>query len=107
MSGPQRHQTTVKLIGQGYHLKGRDADLKWGTQSTAPIPPADIGDYTYNTDDFLESVPGSQELSAYKIEAQSFPRVDSPMTEGGAYDVVSEIAAVSDEEGSLGGPSYI
>jgi hypothetical protein len=29
------------------------------------------------------------------------------MNENGGYDVVSENAAVSDEEGSLGGPSYI
>jgi hypothetical protein len=107
MSGPQRHQNKVTLIGQGYHLKGRDADLKWGTQSTAPIAPADISDYTYSSDEFLNAVPGSQELSAYKNEAATFPRVDSAMNENGGYDVVSEIAAVSDEEGSLGGPSYI
>jgi hypothetical protein len=40
-------------------------------------------------------------------EADSFPRVDSVMSENVGYEVVSEIAASSDEEGSLGGPSYV
>ena len=31
MSGPQRHEGPVRLIGQGYKMHDRDADLKWGT----------------------------------------------------------------------------
>jgi hypothetical protein len=55
----------------------------------------------------LNTIPGSQELSAYINEAQLFPKVDSAMNENGVYDEVTETAAVSDEEGSLGGPSYV
>jgi len=65
MAGPQKHENALTLVGQGYHLKGRDADLKWGTQSTSPIPPAKINDYSYSSDEFLNSIQGSQELSAY------------------------------------------
>jgi len=31
MSGPQHNQSPVRLIGQGYRLISREADLKWGT----------------------------------------------------------------------------
>jgi hypothetical protein len=55
----------------------------------------------------LNTIAGSQELQAYLNEAKSFPRVDTVMTEGGSYDIVRESAAVADEEGSLGGPTYI
>lgn len=37
MSGPQRHASQVRLVGQGYRLRGREADLKWGVQTTVPL----------------------------------------------------------------------
>jgi len=59
MAGPQRHASRVNLIGQGYRLHGRDADLKWGTQATDPISGSSVTDYTYAAEDFLGFVPGS------------------------------------------------
>lgn len=52
-------------------------------------------------------VPGSQELRAYQGEAASFSRVDSQMTEGAAYDVISKAPLLSSESTSLGGPAYV
>lgn len=68
MSGPQRHASQVRLVGQGYRLHGRDANLKWGVQTTVPITqavPDDIKDYSYTQEDFLNTIAGSQELRAY------------------------------------------
>jgi len=95
------------LIGQGYRLHGRDPNVKWGTQATDPIAAHEVTDYTYNTEDFLTTVPGSQELRAYQNEARSFARVDGHMTEGGAYDVVTKPALLAGEPGSLSGPAYV
>jgi hypothetical protein len=65
MSGPQRHASQVRLVGQGYRLHGREADLKWGVQTTVPITQAEVQDYSYTQEDFLNTIAGSQELRAY------------------------------------------
>ena len=39
-------------------------------------------DFKYVSEDFLNVVPGSQELRAYFTEAQEIPRVDTVLTEG-------------------------
>ena len=48
----------------------RVADVKWGIMTTEHMQ--DVADYSYSETAFLESIPGSEELSAYKNEAASF-----------------------------------
>jgi hypothetical protein len=108
MAGPQRHATNVRSIGQGYRLHGRDSDIKWGTQFTEAINSTQVTDYTYNLDDFLDIVHGSQELKAYQSEARGFARVDSAMTEGGTfYDEAFKFSRLTSDPSSLGGPAYL
>lgn len=107
MSGPVVHASSVKLIGQGFRTHSRDSEVKWGTQATDPIAAREVQDYTYALEDFLNTVPGSQELRAYQGEARSFPRVDSRLNEGGAYDVVAKPPLLTNGPRSLGGPAYV
>jgi len=107
MSGPVVHASSVKLIGQGFKTHSRDSEVKWGTQATDPIAAREVQDYTYALEDFLNTVPGSQELRAYQGEARSFPRVDSHLNEGGAYDVVAKPPLLTNGPRSLGGPAYV
>jgi hypothetical protein len=45
-----------------------------------------IRDYKYNHDAFIDSVPGSQSLKSYEVEASRWPRVDTPIAEGQDLD---------------------
>ena len=86
MAGPQRSSSQVNLVGQGYRMQNRDTNVKWGTLATGAIPAADVGDYTFYEEDYLETVSGSKELTAFKTEADYFPKVDTTLEEGGAYE---------------------
>ena len=88
MSGPQRKDTDVELIGQGFKMPKRTADIKWGVETTLNV--SNVKDYSYNAEGFLNIVPGSQELRAYRDEAAGFKRVDSNMVEGNTYDQTSQ-----------------
>ena len=67
----------------------------------------DVTDFKYVSEDFLNVVPGSQELRAYFTEAQEIPRVDTVLTEGQSYDLFDKSRALMEVEGSLGGPNYV
>jgi hypothetical protein len=88
-------------------MKNRNADIKWGVKNTVEIPNLDVKDYSYTNEQFLNSVPGSEELRAYQNEAHTFARVDTTMNEGGAYDLVNLPSILNEEAGSLGGPQYV
>lgn len=88
-------------------MQNRDTNVKWGTLSTGSIPAADVAEYTYNEDNFLDTVPGAKELSAFKTEADTFPQVETSLTEGGSYENTTQPSAPNDDAGSNGGPEYI
>jgi hypothetical protein len=88
-------------------MQNRDTNVKWGTLATGAIPAADVADYTYYEDDYLNTVPGAKELSAYKGEADTFARVDTTLTEGGVYENTTQPSAPNEDVGSNGGPEYI
>jgi hypothetical protein len=66
-----------------------------------------VQDYTYGPEEFLNSVEGSKALLAYDSEADSFPRVDTKMTDGGLYENVTEGSVPNDDVGTDGGPAYV
>lgn len=55
----------------------------------------------------MNTVEGSKSLLAYKSEADSFPRVDTELTDGGMYENITEASAPNDDVGTNGGPAYI
>jgi hypothetical protein len=59
MAGPTNVQTNVTMIGTGYKLTNRTADVKWGIESTLNIPRGNISDYSYTLDGFLNYHTGS------------------------------------------------
>jgi hypothetical protein len=67
----------------------------------------DVQDYTYGPEEFLNSVEGSKALLAFKSEADSFPRVETALTDGGLYDNVTEASVPNDDVGTDGGPGYV
>jgi hypothetical protein len=107
MAGPLRTSSNVNLVGQGYRMEGRDTNVKWGVLSTDAISAANVIDYTYGEDEFLNTVVGGKELLAYKSEADSFGRVDSTLVESGLYDNVTKLSAVNEDVGTDGGPAYV
>jgi len=107
MAGPARHESGVKLLGQGFRMHGRGADVKWGTQMTERIPLSSVQDDTYNQADFLDTVPGAQELRAYQDEAGGGQRVDSQLTDGGSYEMATMPTPLYDDATSQGGPEYV
>jgi hypothetical protein len=66
-----------------------------------------VQDDTYNQADFLDTIPGAQELRAYQDEAGGGPRVDSQLTDGGSYEMASMPAPLYDDATSQGGPEYV
>lgn len=107
MAGPQRKETNVKLVGQGFKMPKRSTDVKWGVETTEVIQASNVSDYTYYLDGFLTMVPGSEELRAYKDEAAGFSRVDTTMNEGISYDITTKISKLTDNEAQLEGPGYV
>jgi len=88
-------------------MQNRDTNVKWGTISTGSIPAAEVADYTYYADGYLNTVAGSKELYAFKTEADYFPKVDTSLTEAGAYENTTRPSAPNDDVGSNGGPEYV
>jgi len=107
MAGPNdsTNKTRIRLVGQGYRLRTRVPSIKWGLQSTEALSIAAVKDYTYSHDAFLDTVPGKQALRAYETEAASFPRADTPMTDGGSYENITLSSQLSD--GSAEGVAYL
>ena len=97
MSGPQKVDTEVKLIGSGFHIPNGAADFKWGVQSSHNI--STISEYSYSEDGFLNMIKGNRALFAYSSEASRFERVDSRMVEGDSYDLSTEVTRVNDMQG--------
>lgn len=106
------NKTLVSLITQG--VKGRNtghsvasesACVKWGLLATERINMTDIRDYTYNHDAFINSNPGVVSLKAYENEAAAWPRVDTPLQEGGFYEKVSTWNMLND--GVVEGVAYL
>jgi hypothetical protein len=69
MSGPNANASAVKLIGQGHRLRARQPSVKWGVLTTEAMNMSSLKDYKYNHDAFIQTIPGSQSLKAYEIEA--------------------------------------
>lgn len=81
MAGPNKNASAMSVLGQGFRMRARTPSIKWGLQSTEAINLTSIRDYTYSHDTFIDSIPGSQSLKAYEIEAKNWPRVDTPLAE--------------------------
>ena len=90
-------------------MHSRDTDLKWGINSAVTIPNSLVSDYSYSVDDFLNIYPGAQELKAYQNEIMNWPKVDTVLTEGNIYDMVSRNKSeIDDALGfTFGGPEYV
>jgi len=107
MSAPNdgANKTMVSLVGQGYRLRARNPSIKWGLHATEQINMTDIRDYVYNHDAFVNSVPGVVSLKAYEQEAAAFPRVDTPLAEGGNYENATLPSQLQD--GQVEGVAYL
>ena len=85
MSGPEKVETDVRLVGTGFRMDKRNADFKWGIRATEACPNEEVEDYRYHESSFLDTLAGDESLLAYKEEATNFERVDASMTEAGYY----------------------
>lgn len=107
MAGPTNVQTNITLIGTGYKLTNRTADFKWGIEAVQNIPRANINDYTYNLEGFLNYHAGSQILKAYKDEVTNIKKVDTSITDDSVLDLTKQTDKLYDAEGIREGPGYI
>ena len=65
----------------------------------------EIKDYTYSHENFINSTPGVMSLKAYEAEAAFTPRVDTPLAEGGAYELAIVDSQLEDK--NLEGVTYL
>jgi hypothetical protein len=89
MSGPNFNGSAVKLVGHGHRMRSRQPSVKWGVLNTEAMNMSSLRDYKYNHDAFIQTIPGSQSLKAYEVEAARRQRVDTPLGEGQDLDLVS------------------
>lgn len=68
-------------------MTNRTADIKWGIEATKNILSETISDYTYNLENFLNHVPGNQELRAYKDEVTRIKKVDTILADDTGLDL--------------------
>jgi len=90
MAGPLAGYTDTLLIGQSFRaLKAnKEYSAKWGPISTDPMKKAEISDYAYTKEGYENTIPGSEEITAYWYEATSIPRVDTTMDSSQKYTSV-------------------
>jgi len=90
MAGPLTGYTDTLLVGQSFRaLKAnKEYSAKWGPISTDPLKKAEISDYAYTKEGYENTIPGSEEITAYWYEATSIPRVDTTMESSQKYTSV-------------------
>ena len=81
MAGPLTVNTNTFLIGQGFRSQNpkTDYNVKWGAIMTDVMPRAQVADYTWDLNKFIDTIDGDESLRAYIYEAGRFARVDTSM----------------------------
>jgi hypothetical protein len=87
-------------------MTNRTADVKWGIEGTVNVASANVTDYTYNQEGFLNFVPGNEELKAYKDEV-SMKKVDTSLAEDFVLDSTNQTTLLYDSDGVREGPGYL
>lgn len=95
MAGPLTANTNTFLIGQGFRAISpkTNYNVKWGAIMTDVMPRPQVENYSWDLGRFLNTIDGSETLSAYLYEASRFARVDTKM-----YDTIEYRSIFKDSD---------
>jgi len=89
MAGPVEISTkSSRLLGSGFVAKNSSLEYnsKWGVLETYKISHNLVNQYKYYFADWLNIIPGNEELKCYWYEAASMSRVDTELHDGTEYN---------------------